>query len=165
MSDENQDGLNFNEPRHRRAPPSVFPERLETMATIQELNDLTQHIRRTLPDRKQLINMRPNEPAGMVEFDWHARHFIVTPTLNVFELKGQSLILTCSSILMQAALHTKDRNAKVIAQVIDTLRTAEESMRENQKDGLALLEAVKRSLLKLMGRQTLKTPARAALPP
>lgn len=72
------------------------------MATTQELDDLAQHVRRMLPDLKQLSNLRHNADAGVVEFDWHARHFVVMPTLKVFELKGQSLMLTCSSMLMQA---------------------------------------------------------------
>ncbi|MBI2949184.1 MAG: hypothetical protein HYY23_16205 [Verrucomicrobia bacterium] len=135
------------------------------MATTQELEDLTRYIRQMLPDLKQLSNLRNNEGAGVVEFDWHARHFVVTPVLKVFELKGQTLTLTCCSILMQAALHTKDRNGKVVRQIVETLRTAEENMRSNPKEGLALLEAVKRSLTKLIGRPVpnARGPAPAAL--
>ncbi len=123
------------------------------MATTQELDDLTRHVRLMLPDLKQLSHMRHNEQAGVIEFDWHARHFVVTPTLNVFELKGQSLILTCSSILMQAALRTKDRNGKIVGEIVETLRAAEETMRGNQKEGLALVVAVKKTLLRLVGKQ------------
>ena len=120
------------------------------MATIQELDDLTKYIRRMLPDLKQLSNMRHNESAGAVEFDWHARHYVVTSALNVFELKGQSLILTSSSILMQAALRTKDRHSKIVGAIVETLRAAEETMRSKPKDGLALLESVKKTLAKLI---------------
>ncbi|MBI4658757.1 MAG: hypothetical protein HY735_07890 [Verrucomicrobia bacterium] len=137
------------------------------MATIQELDDLTKYIRRMLPDLKQLSNMRNNETAGAVEFDWHARHFVVTPALAVFELKGQTLTLTCSSILMQAALRTKDKHAKVVGAIIESLRAAEETMRGKPTEGLALLEAVKRSLVKLIGKPdlNLRAPSRAALRP
>jgi hypothetical protein len=134
------------------------------MATIQELEDLTKYIRKILPDLKQLTNMRHNESAGAVEFDWHARHYLVTSALNVFELKGQSLILTSSSILMQAALRTKDRNSKIVGAIVETLRAAEETMRSKPKDGLALLESVKKTLGKLIGKPiapTLHTPRTA----
>ena len=128
------------------------------MATIQELDDLTKYIRRMLPDLKQLSNMRHNESAGAVEFDWHARHYVVTTVLNVFELKGQSLILTCASILMQAALRTKDRNSKIVGAIVESLRSAEETMRSNPKDGIALLESVKKILVKLIGKPVPPTP-------
>ena len=134
------------------------------MPTTQELDDLTGYIRKMLPDLKQLSNMRHNESAGVVEFDWHARHFVATAALKVFELKGQSLLLTCSSILMQAALQTKDRNGKIVGEIVETLRSAEETMRGNQKDGLALIGAVKKTLFKLLGSQVpqLRNPAQAA---
>ena len=127
------------------------------MATIQELDDLTLYIRRMLPDLRQLRNVQRNETAGLVQFEWYARRFVVMPTLRVFELKGQSLMLTCSSILMQAALQTKDRNVKIISQIIDSLRASEETMVGNQREGLALLATVKKTLLKLMGKQSSDT--------
>ena len=133
------------------------------MATTQELDDLTQHVRRMLPDLKQLSNLRHNVEAGVLEFTWHARQFVVMTTLKVFELKGQSLMLTCSSMLMQAALHSKDRNFKVVTQVIDSLRSAEELMKNEQHKGLALLGQVRKVLLKLAGKQDPNAahPARA----
>jgi hypothetical protein len=126
------------------------------MATTQELEDLTRYIRRMLPDPKRLTNMRNNEPAGVVEFEWHARSFVALPTLRVFELKGKSLMMTGSSMLMQAALHTNDKNTKVFGEIVDTLRTAEETMRGDQKEGLALLQQVKKTLLKLAGKKNPK---------
>jgi hypothetical protein len=137
------------------------------MATIQELEDLTRYIRRILPDPKRLNNMRHNEPAGAVEFEWHARHFVALPTLKVFELKGQSLMLTGSSMLIQAALHTNDKNSKVLGEIVDILRTAEETMRGDQKEGLALLVQVKRTLLKLSGKKNPKAanPPKSAVSP
>lgn len=137
------------------------------MATIQELDDLTLYIRRMLPDLRQLRNVHRNETAGLVQFEWYARHFVVMPTLRVFELKGQSLMLTCSSILMQAALQTKDRNIKIITQIVESLRAAEDTMGGNQREGLALLTTIKRSLLKLMGKQSsdARNPPRTVSPP
>ena len=123
------------------------------MATTQELAELEQYIRRVLPDQKFLTGMKPNEAAGIMEFTWHARHFAVTLTLDVFELKGQSLLLTGASMLMQAALRTKERNNKVLGTVVETMRTAEENMRGvNLERGLALLGDAKKTLLRLAGK-------------
>lgn len=155
VPDEEYHGFNFGETKQDRGRRRAIEERLLNMATLDELKDLTGYIRKMLPDLKQLTNMRNNETAGAVEFDWHSRHFLVTPTLNVFELKGQSLILTCSSILMQAALRTKDRNGKIVGEIVETLRTAEETMRSDQKEGLALVEAVKKTLAKLIGKPSI----------
>lgn len=123
------------------------------MATsAQELDELAQYIGKTLPDQKAMANLRTNAQAGVAEFTWHARHFVVKPTLEVFELKGQTLLITGASMLIQAALRTKDKNAKVVEAVIETLHAAEENMRGSQDRGLALLVEVKKTLMKLAGK-------------
>ncbi|MBI2947239.1 MAG: hypothetical protein HYY23_06305 [Verrucomicrobia bacterium] len=122
------------------------------MATAQELDELTQHIRKILPDQKAMSNLRTNPQANVVEFTWHARHFVVRPTLDVFELKGQTLLITGASMLIQAALRTKDKNTKVIEAVIETLHAAEDNMRGNPDRGLALLSEIKKTLSKLAGK-------------
>lgn len=122
------------------------------MATAQELDDLTQYIRKTLPDQKALANLRANPQAGVVEFTWHARHFVVKMSLEVFELKGQTLLITGASMLISAALRTKDKNTKVVEAVIETLHAAEDNMRGSADRGLALLTEVKRTLSRLAGK-------------
>jgi hypothetical protein len=121
------------------------------MPTNQELEDLTQYIRKILPDQKALSHLKINPQAGVAEFTWHARHFVVRPTLDVFEVKGQTLLITGASMLIQAALRTKDRNAKIIEAVIETLHAAEDNMRGSPDKGLALLVEVKKALAKLAG--------------
>ena len=123
------------------------------MPTPQELHDLMDYVNRMLPDRQQIANMQQNASAGAVQFDWYTRHFIVMPTLSVFELRGQSLMLTCSSILMQAALQTRDRNTKVAGEIVETLRTAEKLMPEEQIKGLALLVEARKALQRLAKKQ------------
>ena len=122
------------------------------MATPQELEDLTQYIRKILPDQKAMSNLRTNPAASVVEFTWHARHFVVKPTLDVFELKGQTLLITGASMLISAALRTKDKNTKIVEAVIESLRAAEENMRSNPDRGLSLLTEVKKILGKLSGK-------------
>jgi hypothetical protein len=122
------------------------------MATAQELDQLTLHIRKVLPDQKAMSNLRPNPQGNVVEFTWHARHFVVRPTLDVFELKGQTLLVTGASMLIQAALRTRDKNTKSVEVVIETLRVAEENMRGSRDRGLALLSEIKKTLSKLTGK-------------
>ena len=122
------------------------------METTPELEELTKHIRRILPDQKALSNLKSNSQARVVEFNWHSRHFVVTPALGVFELKGQNLLITGSSLLIQAALQTKDRNSKVLEGVIKSLQTAEETMRSNRDRALATLEEVKKTMSRLVGK-------------
>lgn len=122
------------------------------MPTPQELDDLTLYIRKILPDPKALANLRTNPQAGVVEFNWHARHFVVTPTLEVFELKGKTLLVTGASMLIQAALRTKDKNTKILEAVVETLRKAEDNMRTHRERGFALLAEVKKTLSRLAGK-------------
>ena len=123
------------------------------MATTSELEELSGYIRQTLPDQKAILRLQKNEQAGIVEFTWHARQFVVRPNLEVFELKGKNLLITGASMLMQAALKTKEKNKKVIEAVVDTLHAAEENMRGNTSKGLALLTEVKKILARLAGKQ------------
>ena len=99
-----------------------------------------------------MTNLRTNAQAGVVEFTWHARHFVVKPTLDVFELKGQTLLITGASMLISAALRTKDKNTKIVEAVIETLHAAEENMRASPDRGLSLLTEVKKILGKLAGK-------------
>lgn len=119
------------------------------MPTAQDLELLTEHIRTTIPDRKNMSHLKVRPEAGIAEFMWHSRHFVAKPTLEVFEVKGPTVLITGASMLMQAALRTKERNSKVIEAVIDTLKTAEDQMRDSADRGLALLQQVKATLKRL----------------
>lgn len=118
----------------------------------QELSDLVQYIRRIIPDQKQLTHMNTNEESGFAEFNWHTRHFLVKPSLHVFELKGATLMITGASQLMQAALRTKDRHSKVLGAIIENIRGAEESMKARPEKSFVLLRQVKDTLLRLAGK-------------
>lgn len=122
------------------------------MATTQELQELAQYVRFTVPDSKTISGLRANEQAGMVQFTWRTQHYAVKPSLEVFELKGSNVLITGASMLMQAALRTKQKNSHVIEAVVETLRTAEHTLTDNQKQGLALLSEVKKTLSRLAGR-------------
>ena len=119
------------------------------MPTAQELEQLADHIRATIPDRKHMSQLKVRPDAGIAEFMWHARHFVAKTTLEVFEVKGPTVLITGASMLMQAALRTKERNTKVIEAVIESIKTAEEQMRASADKGLALLQQVKGTLKRL----------------
>ena len=124
------------------------------MPATEELDKLTLHIRKALPDPKAVTHLQTNPQAGLVEFSWHSRHYVVTPALVVFELKdGKNLLVTGYSMLIQAALQTRDRNSKIIEEVVKKLGSADENMRTHQERGLALLGEVKKTLLRLAGKR------------
>ena len=122
----------------------------------QELGALVQYIRRILPDQKQLTRVHVSEESRFVEFTWHRRHFVVRPNLNVLELKGKTVMITGISQLMQAALRTKDRNAKVLGAVIENIKAAEDNMQARPEDAFFLLKQTKEALLKLAGKAAAK---------
>lgn len=122
------------------------------MPAAPNLEELTVHIRKVLPEPKALAHLQTNAQAGVVEFNWHARHFVVRPTMEVYELKGRTLLITGISMLIQAALQTKDRNTKIIEVIVETLQAAEESMRTNRERGYSLLAEVKKTLSRLAGK-------------
>ena len=122
------------------------------MPAAPTLEDLTLHIRKVLPEPKALAHMQTNAQAGVVEFNWHSRHFVVRPTMEVYELKGKTLLITGISMLIQAALQTKDRNTKIIEAVVESLQAAEENMRTNRERGYSLLAEVKKILSRLAGK-------------
>jgi hypothetical protein len=72
--------------------------------------------------------------------------------MEVYELKGKTLLITGILMLIQAALQTKDRHTKIIEVVVETLQAAEENMRTNRDRGYSLLSEVKKTLSRLAGK-------------
>jgi hypothetical protein len=122
------------------------------MITPQELVELDQYVRRNLPNQKAIAEMHRNEEGGFIQFVWHAQHFAVRPPLEVFQLKGANMFITGASMLMQAALRTRDKNSRVVEAVVENLLTAEQTMGSNQKEGLTLLSGIKKTLARLAGK-------------
>jgi hypothetical protein len=115
-----------------------------------KLEELAQYIRQTLPQSKSIAHLHIDEKIGAVRFSWHAREFIVKPSLEVLELKGQHLYVTGASMLMQAAFLKKDKNEKVLGVVEETLQQVEDLLLKRETDkGLKLLGSVKSTLQKL----------------
>jgi len=119
---------------------------------LQTLDELVQYLRRTVPQAKLIKHMLPDEKAGVVTFEWQSRRFAVRKSLEVFEVKGNRIFVTGASGLMQAALTTKNRNQSVINAVIETLEQVEGQMRDNKPKALALLDSVKKTLQRQVGK-------------
>lgn len=120
------------------------------MAAIENLQQLEEYIRRTLPEARSIQKMRRNEQGKYIDFVWHQRHFVVKPELQVFELKDTRLFITGASMLIQASLIKKDRSERVLGAVVETIEKAEDVMRTNRDHGLALVESVKGTLRKMI---------------
>lgn len=117
------------------------------------LEEVAQYVRQTLPQSKAIQNLQLRADIGALTFRWNGREFLVKPSLEVFELKGPNVIITGASMLMQAALMTKNKNEKVIVAMVDTMKQAEDFIKANQKDnGLSLLATVKKTMGSLAGQ-------------
>ena len=119
------------------------------MRTLQEL---AEYIRKTLPQASTIANLSANEQAGVVEFAWQSRHFVVRTSLEVMEKKDKNLYITGASMLMQAAFMTRNANQKVIEGIVNTLQQVEDTVKRDQPRGLSLLQAAKQSVARLAGK-------------
>jgi hypothetical protein len=124
---------------------------------IQNLDELTQYIRQTLPQSKAILNLRAEEKSDVVRFTWNSREFVVKKSLEVLEVRGRNVYITGASMLLQTVLMKRDRNEKILEAVVATLSEVEGMVRTNSERGLALLGTVKQTLGKLAGKPM--TPA------
>jgi hypothetical protein len=116
------------------------------------LEELAQYIMRTLPQSKAVSHLNTDAKAGVVSFDWNSHKFMVKPSLEVLEVKGNNLFITAASMLMQAAFTTYDKNSRVLSVMDDTLRQVEEFLTNHQNEkAMSLLEPVKQTLTRLCG--------------
>lgn len=121
------------------------------MPEFQSLAELESYIRQTLPESRQIQKLRRNDDSKFVDFFWHQRHFAVKETLEVFEIKDRKrLLITASSRLVQAALMIKDKNGNILKLVVETMASAEERLRSNPEQGLALIGSVKATLQRMI---------------
>ncbi|TXT22176.1 MAG: hypothetical protein FD138_3664 [Planctomycetota bacterium] len=125
------------------------------MQNPQNLAELTDYVRKTLPQSNTIANFRSNDKANVIEFAWQSRNFIVKTTLEVMEMKGNNLFITGASMLMQAAFMKRSSNEKVVEAIVNTLQQIEDVVRRDRERGLALLQSVKQTLGRLAGKTSL----------
>ncbi|MBM3833851.1 MAG: hypothetical protein FJ403_11390 [Verrucomicrobia bacterium] len=117
---------------------------------MQQLEELAQYIRQTLPQPKAITRLAIDTKANVVSYAWNAHKFLIKPSLEVLELRAINLVITGASMLMQAALMKRDKDNKVLGAIDESLRQVEDLFSNHQSEkGLALLESVKRTLEKI----------------
>lgn len=119
---------------------------------MQTLQELAEYIRKTLPQSSSIANLSTNEQAGVVEFSWQSRNFVVRPSLEVMEMKSKNLYITGASMLMQAAFMTRNANQKVIEGIVNTLQQVEDTVKRDRERGLSLLQSAKQTVARLAGK-------------
>ena len=119
------------------------------------LEELVQFVRRTIPQSKSIKHLTADDKAQVLTFEWKSRKFAVRTSLETFEMKGRNLFITGASGLLQNLFLNKAKNTTVIAEVSETLQQVEGQMRDNQQNGLVLLQTVKNTLARLAGKPSL----------
>jgi hypothetical protein len=116
------------------------------------LEELAQYVRKTLPQPNTIVRLDLNTSAGVIQCQWQTRQFIVKPSLEVFELKRQSLYVTGASILVQAVLAKQKKNTRVFDEVVLSIKKVEELLQRSRTEtALALLKLVKHTMRKQFG--------------
>ena len=87
--------------------------------------------------------------------------------LHVFEITGNRLFVTASSILLQAVLQRKDKHRRVIEAVIDVLSEVQHQVDVNRRieTSVTLLRSAEKTLQKLILHKETKAKTSAALEP
>ena len=116
------------------------------------LPELTGYISKTIPSPRELAELKANEAAGVATFSWHRIHFLVKPTLEVYEIKNSQIFITGSSLLMTRILAGSSRREQTIEVVLETMRQASELLTNSNtsRSGFELLGVVKKTLARLM---------------
>lgn len=127
----------------------------------QTLAELTQYVRETVPHSKNITHLRSIADADLVAFHWQGREFAVKKSLHVMEMKGKRLYITGASMLMQLVLTNKNRNEKIIRNIVSILAECEEAIghRRQSDTGLKLIEIAKGSLATLAGKRPTRREA------
>ncbi|MBI4663678.1 MAG: hypothetical protein HY735_33165 [Verrucomicrobia bacterium] len=129
---------------------------------IETLEQLTEHVRKHLVPASAISGWKTFEKHGFVSFRWYERDFVVKRSLEVFEVKGQNLLATGASMLMQSALSSAEKDKRVVEAIVNSIVQAEDLISDTQQrdSGFKQLENVKAILRKLGNPrgQTLPAP-------
>jgi hypothetical protein len=122
---------------------------------ITTLDELAQYIRKTIPNPKAILNLQPKNAMGAVTFYWHGVEFLVKPTLQVMEIRGNNLYITGLSTLLQVVLLRSNQDEKGIESALASINEAEDLIRvKNQpKAGAKLLQVAVDTLKRVIGKR------------
>lgn len=118
---------------------------------IETSEQLAQYVRQNLVPSSAITGLKIHELHGFLSFRWYERDFVVKKSLEVFEVKGQNLLVTGASMLMNSVLKKAENDAKTIDALVGSIRQAEDLIgdEEQRNSGYNLLTSVKATLLKL----------------
>ena len=118
---------------------------------IETCERLSQYVRHNLGSPNAIALMKVYEQHGFVSFRWYERDFVVKRTLEVFEVKGENLLVTGASMLMQVILTKAETNKNVVEVIVNSIHQAEDLIADDQQrnSGFELLATVKATLRKL----------------
>jgi hypothetical protein len=121
---------------------------------FSDLNDLSLHIRHSLPDAKAILNLKVLQQLGVVTFYWHGVEFLVRPSLQVLELRGKNVYITGLSTLLQLILARKTQQEKMVDSVIARINQVEDIIQSNKEteSAVRVLGSAKETLNRMVGR-------------
>jgi hypothetical protein len=122
---------------------------------IETCEQLTCHIRRNLGSSKALTNLKAHETHGFVSFRWYERDFVIKPSLEVFEVKGQNLFASGASMLMHTVLKRAESDRSTAERIANSIRTVEGLLADEKQTeaGFELLANIQAALKKLANSQ------------
>ncbi|MBI4664030.1 MAG: hypothetical protein HY735_34975 [Verrucomicrobia bacterium] len=116
------------------------------------LDELAQELRRTIPLPSSISRLEPNQVANVVELTWQSRQFVVKPSLEVFELKGRTLFVNGTSMLIQTVLARQESTSRLVKALDGALERVESLFKSRrQQDAFTLLASVKATVTKHAG--------------
>jgi hypothetical protein len=120
--------------------------------TANELTNLVAHIRETLPDPKAILNVKVLERLGAVTFYWHGVEFLVKPSFEVMELRGNNIYITGLSSLLQLILSRKNHNGRIVENMLARINQVEELIqsKEETESAVRVLGSVKQTLTRML---------------
>lgn len=116
------------------------------------LETLADYVKKTLPLLNPAAKLELNRKAGVVVFPWYAQKFVVTPSLQVFELQGTKLLITSPAMLIQAVLAKQDKYTRAVKALVDSIEKAQALLKTKRSEmAYSLLESVKQTFLNQNG--------------
>lgn len=116
------------------------------------LDDLARDVRAILPNSELIHDMSLQPGIDGLTFKWFGHTFFARVTREVFEVRGQTLYVTGTSVLLQALLTVSSTRLVELADVAESLVKAEDLMAEKRQmtAGLQAVRRARETLCKLM---------------
>jgi hypothetical protein len=133
------------------------------MLPLQQVAD---YVRSTIPMPGAIMQMRASESAGGVTFFWQGIEFFVRESLQVFELRGNTLFITGLSSLLQTVLSRRKLDDHKFNGFVSQLSEAEALARDPRSTirAVEILQSIRKSAEQMVGRPIRTAPASPVAP-